>query len=284
MPILIKNQTPAKGQEAEFEIDKDALAALTSVAADAYFSDTDNWRQVFIKYKSSVGNQTETIEFDATQTNPSGIFLVSAKARDLFEVQNIIIKDYDDGLFVVRRSELTTSEFDIDMSVAPPASISWTRSNAVVAYGSNGGLINTGTQGWNQGAYSTAITGDFVLEYDVTILTAGSFIGDIMFGYSTSLPSLNGSYPNRGIYIDAGFAATPYGGGFESGWTTTMLSSVNVQNTLIITRVGGLITYSYTNGTNTNTGTIQSSYSGPIYPHVLVYNTGARLDAATIIF
>ncbi len=36
MPILTKNQTPAKGQKAEFELDKSALAAIGS---NLYFQD-----------------------------------------------------------------------------------------------------------------------------------------------------------------------------------------------------------------------------------------------------
>ncbi len=38
MPILTKNQTPAKGQKAEFELDKSALAAIVS---NLYFQDSD---------------------------------------------------------------------------------------------------------------------------------------------------------------------------------------------------------------------------------------------------
>jgi hypothetical protein len=40
---------------------------------------------------------------------------VSLKAKDVFEIHKIVIKDFDGGTFQVMRSELTTAEFDVDM-------------------------------------------------------------------------------------------------------------------------------------------------------------------------
>lgn len=120
MPILTKNETPAKGAKAEFELDKAALAAVTSVAADSYFSDSSNWKSVEMTFKSNPGKQRRVVKFDASQATPLANFFASAKARDIFEIEKIVINDFDNGSFTVLRSELTVAEFDIDMAPAVP--------------------------------------------------------------------------------------------------------------------------------------------------------------------
>jgi hypothetical protein len=121
MPIITKPSSIQKNSPAEISLDKSALAAVTSVAASAYYSDSANWKEVFIYYKSSVGNQREVLKFNATISSPVATFLVSEKARDIFEVQKIVIVDFDNGSITVPRSQLTVVEFDVDMT-PPPAS------------------------------------------------------------------------------------------------------------------------------------------------------------------
>jgi hypothetical protein len=125
MPILTKAATPVKGTATLFTLDKTALAAVTSVAADIYFSIQAKWESVSLIYHSSVGNQHEIVKFDVTKSSPTSKFSVSARAKDVFQIKKIIIKDFDGGTFEVLRSELTTAEFDIDFSVAPPEYIVW---------------------------------------------------------------------------------------------------------------------------------------------------------------
>jgi hypothetical protein len=112
MPILTKNQTPAKGQKAEFELDKSALAAIVS---NLYFQDSDNWKSVDMVFVSNPGNQRKVIKFDAAQLSPLASFYASAKARDVFEIKKIVINDFDGGKFTILRGELIVAEFDIDM-------------------------------------------------------------------------------------------------------------------------------------------------------------------------
>lgn len=116
MPIVSKPASIEKNAVAVFTLDKTVLAAVASVVADSYFSDSTKWSEVLIYYKSSEGNQREILKFDATQASPTANFLVSEFARDIFEVQKIVIKDFDNGSFVVQRSELVAAEFDVDMS------------------------------------------------------------------------------------------------------------------------------------------------------------------------
>lgn len=99
-----------------FTLDKAALAALPLVDADLYYKNIANWNVVILSYKSSIGNQTEFVKFDATQSSPSGTFLVSDKARDIFQIYEIIIKDFDGGFFVIPRSQLNESDFDVVFS------------------------------------------------------------------------------------------------------------------------------------------------------------------------
>jgi hypothetical protein len=115
MPILTKAVTPVKGSSTLFTLDKAALAAVTSVAADAYYSNSARWKSVNLIYKSSTGSQREVVKFDATLSSPTSKFLVSARAKDIFQIQKIVIKDFDGGTFEVLSSELTTTEFDVDM-------------------------------------------------------------------------------------------------------------------------------------------------------------------------
>lgn len=120
MPIITKPATITKNSAAQFTLSKSSLAAVASVAADSYFSNISNWANVILYYKSNPGNQQEILSFDATLASPTADFLASLKSRNVFEVQQILIKDFDGGYFRVARSELNTAEFDVDMN--PPVS------------------------------------------------------------------------------------------------------------------------------------------------------------------
>lgn len=173
MPIITKPATIEKNVSASISLDKSALAAVTSVAADSYFSDSANWSRVHIYYKSSVGNQREMLRFDATQASPSTNFLVSEKARDIFQVEKILILDFDNGSFEVPRSQLTVAEFDIDTGAVPGPEVLLTTQNGSITFAALGQSktndfeFNTGTpMGWAFGvspvptfSYSTPAPG-----------------------------------------------------------------------------------------------------------------------------
>ena len=116
MPILTKPNSIQKGVSAPFSLSISELAALPEVIADDYFSDTANWSEVMVVYKSSVGRQYESVEFNAALPDPTASFLVSTRAKDVFEVQLINIVDFDGGIFTIHRSSLNTSEFDINFN------------------------------------------------------------------------------------------------------------------------------------------------------------------------
>ena len=117
MSILIKPDVVYKGQDNIFSLSKNELAALQTVFNDPYFQNQSNWMKIVFNYKSSSGNQTKLIEFDATQTNPSGVFTASDRARDFFEIQSIHLVDFDHQVFIVPRSHLDTQFFDLELNV-----------------------------------------------------------------------------------------------------------------------------------------------------------------------
>lgn len=114
MPILTK-ATVTKGSPANFTLDKTLLKALPT---DAYYQDDTNWKTVVMKFKSATGKQRSEVIFDATQASPVGKFLVSSKALNSFEIKEIIIYDFDKGRYVIPRSALTSSEFDLSLGAA----------------------------------------------------------------------------------------------------------------------------------------------------------------------
>jgi hypothetical protein len=128
MPIITKPSSIEKGTSASFSLDKSALAAVASVAADSYYSQSSNWKEVFLYYKSSTGNQRKMLKFNAELSSPTANFLASEKARDIFQVQKIVIMDFDGGSILIPRSQLTVAEFDVDMGgPAPVVSLDFTQ-------------------------------------------------------------------------------------------------------------------------------------------------------------
>ena len=115
MPIITKPNTISKGTPATFTLDKSALAALSIVSGDSYYSDPANWDRIKLEYKSSNSKQTEWVDFKVNPASDSmsGVFEVSSRARGNFNIQNIVICDFDNDRFIIPRSQLTASEFDV---------------------------------------------------------------------------------------------------------------------------------------------------------------------------
>lgn len=149
MPILTK---PAitKGTPASFSLDKVALKALVS---DSYYMDENNWKKVVMMYESSSGGQKVKAQFNAALTTPTGAFKVSARARDAFNIKEIIIYDYDGGYYVIPRSALTVSEFDISLVPQGPT-LAINQTSAVIIPDDGGYPVASITSG--SGSYSVS--------------------------------------------------------------------------------------------------------------------------------
>jgi uncharacterized delta-60 repeat protein len=112
MSIIIK-PVVSKGVPAVFTLDKTELAAHPLVLADPYFSNLTNWNRVRLVYISTIGSQSELLDFNATLSSPTATFLVTADSRDDFIVEKLVITDFDGGSLQIPRSSLVTGEFDL---------------------------------------------------------------------------------------------------------------------------------------------------------------------------
>lgn len=115
MSIITKAGSPVKGSRTDFTLSK---AELALIITDGYYSDMTKWKKVILNYKSSIGDQHKILRFDATASSPTAIFFASLSARDVFKIYKIVIEDFDGGAFNVPRSQLVTSEFDVDLAAA----------------------------------------------------------------------------------------------------------------------------------------------------------------------
>ena len=130
MPVVTKATSYfLKGTPLQYTLTKADLAAIPSVAGDAYYSDQANWSQVGVKMRSTTGNQNLYILFPAVDVTPLGYLSSSTQALNSFEVEHMIIYDFDGGAFKVNRAELTAAEFDVaknDIPVAQSVALSGT--------------------------------------------------------------------------------------------------------------------------------------------------------------
>lgn len=97
--------TLSKGQSLTFTLNKSlVLAAVT----DEYWSDSANISKCIVVYraKSGKGRQRKRMVFDFTQETPLVSLEWSEKSRNLFELQGIVLIDFDNGEYTLSRSEL----------------------------------------------------------------------------------------------------------------------------------------------------------------------------------
>ncbi len=232
MPILTKNETPTKGQKAEFQLDKAALAILPFVAADAYFSDMTNWKQVELVYVSPIGRQRKVVKFDATQTTPVGDFFASVKAQNNFEIQYIMINDFDGGELKIPRIEFESGEFDVEFASAPvTALITGDFASGLPAGWYNGGATITEGLAKFDNTYAQLlfnISGPYSIVPDQTY-TARLYIDSApttssnqqilvnLFGGSNVVFSYSVVAPHIGGYVDLPITAGSTATGWELG-------------------------------------------------------------------
>jgi hypothetical protein len=122
MTIISQPVEVLKDQDNVFTLDKSQLALEAKIIADPYFSDQANWNKVILAYLTDTGKQVEFVTFDATQTTPTGNFRVSSKARNLFQIDALILQDFDGGYLRFERDELTVGDFDVDFGASAPVS------------------------------------------------------------------------------------------------------------------------------------------------------------------
>lgn len=90
-----------KNQSLTFVLDKSALFAAVS---DEYFSVESHVEKVIAVYKSATGHQRKRVEFLIAQASPSDQVIFSNKASDVFNLEKIVLIDYDGGTHVLPAS------------------------------------------------------------------------------------------------------------------------------------------------------------------------------------
>jgi len=249
-----------KGVPATITLSKVELAAHPLVSADEYFSDSDNWNKILLKYKSSEGRQYEVVEFNGQLASPTGFFSVSEKARDLFEIQTLEIIDFDGGIFIVPRGSLTTEDFDVDFSVAAPVvggPVIWDLLNGPTTNEVGGLFTNPNAADWNKLAKSSnGFGGDFTLSF----VFDSSDDNEIALGVSknkTDLSDFSDAYAMLNRY-NQGFFEFLVGTSNISG--NYLIPASGVQN-LIVQRVGDQLTF-----TLNETLLVTRTVTGTLYP------------------
>jgi hypothetical protein len=97
----------AKGEILSFALNKPLVIAAVS---DSYWSDAYNIQKCVVVYKSSSGHQRKRLEFDFTQENPIVTAQWSLKARNSFEIEEIVLIDFDNGSYTIPRSSLPSGK------------------------------------------------------------------------------------------------------------------------------------------------------------------------------
>lgn len=274
MSIITKPLSIVKNSAAEFTLDKAALAAVASVAANAYYSVSSNWSKVILQYKSSAGNQKELLEFNASLATPTSSFLVSSRARDIFQVNKIVIVDFDGGTFIVPRSQLTTSEFDIDTT--PVALEFFSQPLGVDTYTvtANSVVKSSGADAYNSSIISTAsISGDGYIQ-----VTNASQTGTerLLVGM--------GKNPRSGNYVDIEYCFNNGDVGYgiyESGTLSYVSPVIPAEGDILkITRVSNVVKY-YINGNLAYTSTVPAS--GSYYIETSLYDIGSAITNCSVV-
>jgi hypothetical protein len=262
MAILTKPAV-TKGAASIFTLSKTELSQVASVAANVYYSNTSNWKLVKISYHSSEGRQREVVLFDATQLTPTGQFLVSDKAKDIFEVRRIVIEDFDGGSFVINRTDLIDPETNFDISFIPTSPVPLLTRN----YASPNSF-----QAWESS--SEPLGGDIsILSNKLSINLATYFIGEPF--------NSNGDF--TGSYNINDLSAVGFNMQQNTNYTLevdyTSISS-NSAVFVIAYRLG-------TNGTTYNTFPADYSPSGgtliiPLNPlnTAILFNSNLKIEAA----
>lgn len=120
---LLSIPSVTKGESAVVTLNKSELFSLSAVSSDSTFSVQANVKKCIVEYVSSPGNQKKVLQFDLSQSSPSASLLLSLKARDAFNIDRLILEDFDGGTLVVERSQLPSG---LDVVLLPPVDVNTT--------------------------------------------------------------------------------------------------------------------------------------------------------------
>jgi hypothetical protein len=99
--------TLSKGEVLSFALNKSLVIAAVS---DSYWSDSANISKCIVVYKSTSGHQRKRLEFDFSQESPTVVAEWSVKARNGFEIEEIVLIDFDSGSYTIPRASLPSGK------------------------------------------------------------------------------------------------------------------------------------------------------------------------------
>jgi len=108
-----------KNQLLTFSLDKQSLFAAVS---DEYFSIEANVQKAIFVYKSQEGRQKKRVEFLIADVAPSHSVTFSAKAKDTFELEKVVLMDYDGGTHVLPATIVSLSARTLSFNAGPAPS------------------------------------------------------------------------------------------------------------------------------------------------------------------
>lgn len=103
---LLSIPSVTKGESAIVTLNKSELFSLSAVSSDPTFSIQANVKKCIVEYGSNPGNQKKVLQFDLSQSSPSASLFLSLKARDAFNIDRLILEDFDGDTLLVERSQL----------------------------------------------------------------------------------------------------------------------------------------------------------------------------------
>lgn len=114
MSFIIKPEEIVLGEANIFTLDIELLLNQELVKNSEYFSNSDNWKYVYISYENSIGQYNNLI-FDIPNNKLTAPFDPSIKAdvSSNWNILHAVIRDFDGGYLKLERGDLTVADFDI---------------------------------------------------------------------------------------------------------------------------------------------------------------------------
>lgn len=252
----------SKNQSLQFSLNKTQVLAAVS---DQYWSDSANISKCIVVYKSSTGNQKKRIEFDFTQASPSASQTWSSKSRDQFEIDEIVLIDFDNDYYGIPKTSLPSGKgVNFGLVVNNSYAVSIVGSSVIVRRGANNFVGWGSNQPGNLGNGSTTtLTTPTIIPYSVNFSAIDGVIQEFA--------NAEGWMPAVGLASSTGYAygwGNNYFGTIGNGTQTASLVPV---------RATGDRAYS-----QISIGFGSSSNSGSYYVLALEKNTGVCYSWGTL--
>lgn len=132
--VIVKPASFTKGANHTIKISRAAVQAISKVATDPYFNNVSKWKSIEFHFYGNPENEIEVVKFNGKVSEPSGIFSVSTRSSNSFELSAITIHDFDGGALVIDKPDFPADAsliFDISFPVELPVTPTLTLSAGV---------------------------------------------------------------------------------------------------------------------------------------------------------